>query len=244
MNMKLSFDEQSKREVTARFTQDIAEMAACIAGLFDEMHDWASEEGYHQYIAAYEKFRTIHSEEMKNGTMKIFQSWKQSDASITTLLKEMKAVPEDRIKSLAAEFESPLEEALRDVFKNEPEPLTEADAVHLTRTLEEDNEVLQEMLDCCFDELDELLYDAKDQYESLAFENQLYACVGALVKSILSIASGLYDRFAKAAEELGLHLNDRADRTESRAADASNSLQHSSEEFVSLLDRLIGLIED
>lgn len=242
--MKLNFDENTKKEVTERFTDDMSEMAVAIDTFFGDMHDWAAEEGYHQYNAAYEKFRSIYTDEMASGAMKLFEAWKQSDASITALLKEMKAVPEDRIKALANEFEAPLEEALRDAVKCEITPLTADDTVHLTRSLEEDNEVLQEMLDTCFDDLDDLLFSRQNVYEYLSEDNQLYVCVGALFKSILTLAASLYDSFAKAAEELGIHLADRAGKTAAKATDSAASLQHSSEEFVNRLDKLIELIED
>lgn len=242
--MKMSFDEQAKKEVTTRFISDLAEMNTHIDVLFEEMRVWASEEGYHQYIAAYEKFRAIHTEDMKNGTMKLYQYWKQSDASIATLLKEMKAVPEDLVRPLASEFEAPIEDALRNAFNDTPDPLKEEGTVHFTRTLEEDNVLLQEMLDDCFDNLDQMFYDVQYQYEYLSIDNQLYACVGALTRSILSTASNLYDRFAKAAEELGIHLNDRARKTAAKAEDGAASLKNSSEDLVSRLDKLIGLLED
>lgn len=241
--MKINFDEQTKREASARFADDIEEMAGCVGRFFSEMHDWAAGEGYHQHIAAYEKFRVIYSDEMKNGTMKTYQAWKQSDASFTALLKEMKAVPADRIRTIVSEFEAPLEETLRCAFRNEPEAVEE-DTVHLTRTLEENSAILQEMLDSCFDALDQQLADAEYRYDSLAEDNALYACIRALLVSVLSIAAGLYDRFAKAAEELGFHLNDRAGQTAVKASDASSALKNSSEAYISRLDRLIGLIGD
>lgn len=242
--MKIDFSNQSKNEMAARFNDDVSAMSAAVRKLFEEMHEFASEEGYYQYTAAYEKFRQIHAEEMRAGITKTFQLWKQSDASFASLLKEMKAVEQDRIKSLAAEFEAPLEEALRNALKYEPAMLKEDDTVHQSRSVEESSALLQEMLDDCFDQLERQLYDAGPAYSSLSYDNQLYACVGALVESILSIAANLYNLFADAAEKLGIHLNERADSAAAKASDASAMLQKNSETFISRLDHLIGLFGD
>lgn len=241
--MKFSFDEQAKKEAANVFGQTAGEMSETISRLFDDLHSLCESEGYRQYSVMYEKFRDIHSNELKAKTRKLFDSWKASDASFRTLLTCMKAAEPDTVSRISSEFEAPLEEILNEAFRTDPPQLAADDTVHLTRSVEENNRMIQDMMNDCFDSLDEQIGETESRYGELAFENQMFACIGVLASSQLKTASGLYDLFRKAAEEVGVHLEERAHKADTAAENASVSLGSEAASGFSRLDGLYDLFE-
>ncbi|WP_461810950.1 hypothetical protein [Faecalimonas sp.] len=243
--MKFSFDESARSEIRGFFEEALGSAGTETMNLFNELVAIYTREQYKPLYTMTSEIAEYYTQDFHNVVQEQFENWVDSETSITAFADELEASDDSSDDAyVAAQYlQGDLQNALDELFSNQPDVPSVSTEAHLTKDDNEIFEEVDELLQKFEDALEGLISDYNSKADTNSEDNQLYSNVSEILEAILESYKSLFDVFKEGVSNLASHISERGSSAESKSETDKDQMKTQAESVGEALRDVSGLFD-